>query len=94
MKSPIPGGGGRHVDVLPVDSPGAMAVLQVPEAGVSLDALERAVIAFALRRTGGNRTRAAQLLGLTRSALLYRMHKHGLDHAVPSTDDAHPLEIL
>lgn len=53
-------------------------VVAVPDAGADLDAVERALIAFALHRTGGNRTRAARFLGLSRSALIYRMHKHGL----------------
>ena len=52
--------------------------LAVPAAGIDLEAVERALIVFALASTGGNRTRAAQFLGLSRSALIYRMHKHGL----------------
>jgi len=50
----------------------------VPESGVDVDAVERALIAFALKKTEGNRTHAARFLGLSRSALIYRMHKHGL----------------
>jgi two-component system, NtrC family, response regulator AtoC len=45
---------------------------------VDLEAVERALIVFALDTTGGNRTRAARLLRLTRSALLYRLQKYGL----------------
>ena len=55
-----------------------VAKVAVPAAGVPLDALERALIVFALRSSQGNRTRAARFLGLSRSALIYRMHKHGL----------------
>ena len=55
---------------------GAMVV--VPAAGVALEAVERALIVFALASSDGNRTRAARFLGLSRSALIYRMHKHGL----------------
>jgi two-component system, NtrC family, response regulator AtoC len=41
-------------------------------------ALERALIARALERTGGNRTRAAQLLELSHRALLYKIREYGL----------------
>ena len=54
------------------------AIVSVPASGVALEAVERALIVFALDTTGGNRTRAAKLLRLTRSALLYRLHKYGL----------------
>ena len=43
------------------------------------EALERALIARALERTGGNRTRAAQLLELSHRALLYKIRGYGLD---------------
>jgi len=55
----------------------AVAVV-VPESGADVEAVERALIAFALETTEGNRTRAARFLGLSRSALIYRMHKYGL----------------
>lgn len=54
------------------------AIVSVPASGVALEAVERALILFALDTTGGNRTRAAKLLRLTRSALLYRLQKYGL----------------
>ena len=54
------------------------AIVSVPATGVDLEAVERALIVFALDATGGNRTHAARLLCLTRSALLYRMQKYGL----------------
>jgi len=56
----------------------ASTSFRLPETGVRLDEVERDLIAQALVRTGGNRTRAARLLGLSRNTLLYRMHKHGL----------------
>ena len=55
-----------------------LAVVSVPASGIDLDAVERALIAFAIQTTDGNRTRAAQWLHLTRSALLYRLQKYGL----------------
>lgn len=63
-------------------------VIAVPESGADIEAVERALIVFALEQTGGNRTRAARFLHLSRSALIYRMHKHGLagDPAVAKPD--------
>jgi DNA-binding NtrC family response regulator len=45
----------------------------------SLDQAERRHIAFALRYTGGNKRRAAQLLGISRSTLLHKVRKYGLE---------------
>ena len=50
----------------------------VPVSGISLEGLERAVIAFALERHGGNQVQSARFLGLSRSALIYRMQKYRL----------------
>jgi DNA-binding NtrC family response regulator len=44
-----------------------------------LDAAERRHIALTLRFTGGNRRRAAQLLGISRSTLLHKVRKYDLD---------------
>jgi DNA-binding NtrC family response regulator len=60
------------------DAADACASVTVPPTGVDLVAVERALIQFALDSHGGNRTHAAQFLGLSRSALLYRMQKHNL----------------
>lgn len=51
-------------------------MITFPEKGLSLDEVERRLIQEALRRSNGNRTVASRLLGITRSALLYRMQKH------------------
>ncbi len=59
-------------------SPRAEADFVLPESGVDIEALERDLLRQALARAGGNRTRAAALLGLTRHALRYRMEKFGL----------------
>ncbi len=64
---------------------GAATVI-VPPSGVDLEAVERALIVFALESVAGNRTRAAKLLRLTRSALLYRMHKYNLIGGQVSSD--------
>jgi len=44
------------------------------------EALERTLIERALRRTNGNRTRAARLLDLSHRALLYKIREYGLEH--------------
>lgn len=63
------------------------ASLIVPIDGLSFQALERALIGFALQRYEGNQTRAARFLHLSRSALLYRMRKYRL-HVPPVRPDA------
>lgn len=45
----------------------------------SLEQAERRAIALALRHTKGNRRRAALLLGISRSTLLNKVRKYGLD---------------
>lgn len=44
-----------------------------------LSGLEQRRIEEALVAEGGNQTRAAVRLGITRRALIYRLHKHGID---------------
>jgi two-component system response regulator AtoC len=51
---------------------------ELPPSGVSLDDLERSLVVQALRRAGGNQTKAAALLGLNRDQIRYRIEKFGL----------------
>jgi DNA-binding NtrC family response regulator len=50
----------------------------LPAGGVDLEAVERSFVAKALGQTRGNKTRAARLLGLTRSQFYSRLEKYGL----------------
>lgn len=50
----------------------------LPPDGIRLEDVEADLIRQALSRSGGNRTRAAALVGVTRDTLLYRLRKHGL----------------
>jgi two-component system NtrC family response regulator len=50
----------------------------LPEEGVNLEALERSLVEKSLARARGNRSRAARLLGLTRSQLYTRLRRYGL----------------
>ena len=66
--------------------PGPLAVIHsslpgeyhLPTAGINLEDLERSLLQQALERARNNQTRAAQLLGITRHTLRYRLEKHGL----------------
>jgi DNA-binding NtrC family response regulator len=49
---------------------------RLPESGINLEQLEVDVIRQALTLAGGNKSRAARLLGLTRDTLLYRIQKY------------------
>ena len=47
----------------------------LPEQGISLDEAELAFVRQAIQRSGGNQTRAAELLGISRDQLRYRLKK-------------------
>jgi DNA-binding NtrC family response regulator len=52
------------------------AAISLPHDGISLDDVEKSLLKQALARSGGNQTRAAELLGITRDKLRYRLKKH------------------
>ena len=51
---------------------------KLPPGGVDFEALERELVVQALARADGNQTKAAQLLGMKRDQIRYRMEKFGL----------------
>ncbi|HLB38391.1 MAG TPA: sigma-54 dependent transcriptional regulator [Gemmatimonadales bacterium] len=51
---------------------------RLPAGGVQLEELEKDLIRQAIAQARGNKTRAAQLLGLTRDTLRYRLEKYEL----------------
>jgi DNA-binding NtrC family response regulator len=53
---------------------GGLAI-DIPDEGLDLDGLERGLILRAIDKSGGNVTRAARLLGLSRRTLQYRLEK-------------------
>jgi DNA-binding NtrC family response regulator len=66
-------------DFAALASTGAAAdVLELPAGGVDLEALERSFVIQALKRSAGNQTKAAALLGLNRDQIRYRIEKYGL----------------
>jgi transcriptional regulator with PAS, ATPase and Fis domain len=50
----------------------------LPENGVDLEAVESDLLRQALARTGGNKSRAAKLLSLSRDTFLYRLKKFSI----------------
>ncbi|MCH9674968.1 MAG: sigma-54 dependent transcriptional regulator [Gammaproteobacteria bacterium] len=72
----------EHLAFARIASPAAALnsadALTLPKEGLVLSDVEKLLIEQALQRTGNNTSRAAQLLGLTRDTLRYRMEKHGL----------------
>jgi DNA-binding NtrC family response regulator len=59
-----------------VDLAGARVVL--PEGGIDLNEVERAIVVEALRRCDGNKAAAARFLGIPRHVLVYRIEKYEL----------------
>lgn len=52
--------------------------LNIPDTGIQLEEVEKALILKALQKTDWNQTQAAKLLGITRQTLIYRMEKYDL----------------
>ncbi len=52
--------------------------LQLPEEGISLEAVEKELLLRALEKFAWNQTHAAKYLDISRKTLIYRMEKYGL----------------
>jgi DNA-binding NtrC family response regulator len=57
--------------------------MELPDDGLSLEDVERDLLQAALVKHDWNQTKAATYLNITRSALLYRMQKFGLERPQP-----------
>jgi DNA-binding NtrC family response regulator len=53
-------------------------MLDLPDQGISLEAVERELLVRALERCNWNQSQAARYLDISRRTLIYRMEKHGL----------------
>jgi len=77
-------GGGRiepeHITIVPFAAEGSPEIRLKSLIGEkTLPELERSMIVLALEHAGGNKSRAAELLGITRRTLYGRLEKYGLD---------------
>ncbi|MFZ5518956.1 MAG: sigma-54-dependent transcriptional regulator [Candidatus Zhuqueibacterota bacterium] len=67
-------------DLLPIQIQGVpdsalLIPLDIPEQGISIDDVEKTLIQNAIKKAAGNKTRAAQLLGITRRKLYSMMER-------------------
>lgn len=68
----------------------ANVLIHLPEDGIDLEEVEREILRQALDKHEWNQTRAAQYLNITRSALIYRMQKYGLQQAESADPESPP----
>lgn len=69
----------------------ANVLIQLPDDGIDLEEVEREILRQALDKHEWNQTRASQYLNITRSALIYRMQKFGLQRTEEASDEnVHP----
>ena len=54
---------------------GVSSRFRLPAEGVGLDEVEMSLVRQAIERSGGNQTKAAELLGISRDQLRYRLKK-------------------
>jgi DNA-binding NtrC family response regulator len=73
----LPGGllAPAHVSKVTGESDATSTRFVLPEHGLSLDEAELSFVKQAIQRSGGNQTRAAELLGISRDQLRYRLKK-------------------
>jgi two-component system NtrC family response regulator len=62
--------------------------LKLPDEGIDPERVEREILSQALQKLGGNQTRAAQYLNISRKTLIYRMEKFGLIFPAADETDA------
>ena len=62
-----------------IESPSGGLWFSLPGEPINLESVECEIIREALNRFDGNQSQTARYLGITRSALIYRMQKYGLE---------------
>ncbi|HBB98643.1 MAG TPA: DNA-binding response regulator [Blastocatellia bacterium] len=79
---PRPVSGGASLDHSSPDGRGA-ELFHLPPGGVSLDEVEMSLVRQAIDRSGGNQTKAAEMLSISRDQLRYRLKKLEESAALP-----------
>lgn len=69
----------RHLPQRVRESPPARVVSDAPPANPSMEVIERAYIAWVLQAEGGNKTRAAEVLGIDPSTLYRKLNRYRID---------------
>lgn len=59
-------------------STNASLILEFPEEGISLEAIERELLLRALEKAGSSQSKAARYLDISRRTFIYRMEKHSI----------------
>ncbi len=69
-----------HLDFLtktaPLSDEADSPTWKIPPSGLNIDDMNRDLIVQALERCGGNRAQAAELLGMSRPTMIYRIEKY------------------
>src|SRR3989441_5382948 len=68
-------GGGSASEHAHGNGSGVPELFHLPPGGASLDEVEMSLVRQAIERSGGNQTKAAELLGISRDQLRYRLKK-------------------
>ena len=74
----------RRSPVISTEIPNAALAGQIaiPKQGLTLDEIEREAILITLRATGGNQSKAARILGISRATLMRKLQKFELQRRV------------
>ncbi len=79
--------GSRGAAAAPAAGGDGQATFALPPGGVDFEQLERSLVEQALKRTRGNQTRAARLLGMNREQIRYRVEKFDLRGLLEAKDE-------
>jgi DNA-binding NtrC family response regulator len=83
---------GLPEDLTATNGSAANVLIQLPDDGIDLEEVEREILRQSLDKHEWNQTRAAQYLNITRSALIYRMQKFGLQRVETAESEQNSID--